>query len=385
MSPRTLVPAVAAIAALGLVLAVLTPFPRALPTATTGDSALAEEVRTALDGGPGHHALAVTRIHPDGTTAFAGFDAEEHTEFEIGSVSKTFTSMLFADAVERGEVTPETTLGAVFGERAGNAQDVTLDALASHRSGLPRLAPSGAAGFAKSAGLNFLRLDPYIETREDLLAGLSEVKIEPDPEPLYSNYGTALLGMALEEVTGTGYADLLFERITEPLGMDDTYAPVTAARLRPEAPRGYTAAGLRSGAWTLGPSAPAGGIRSTPHDMAIWLTAVRDGSAPGAAATEPRHPFEEPEEEIGWAWITNPLESGEGTLTAHSGMTGGYASFVGFTDSGDAVVALANTALAVGGTAALLGGTATQGDTDSGAPEDAATADAAPAHEGADR
>lgn len=378
MSPRTLVPAIAAMAALALVLTALTPFPRSLPAAdaATGDAELAEEVRTALDGGRGHHALAVTRIHPDGSTEFAGFDADERTEFEIGSVSKTFTSMLFVDAVERREVTPETTLGAVFGERAGNAQEVTLDELASHRSGLPRLAPSGAAGFARTFLLTFLRLDPYVETREGLLDGLSAVEIDAEPEPLYSNYGTALLGMALEEVTGTAYADLLRERITAPLGMDDTYAPITEDGLATGAPTGYTAAGLRSGAWTLGPEAPAGGIRSTPHDMAIWLTAVRDGSAPGAAATEPRHPFEEPGEEIGWAWITNPLESGEGTLTAHSGMTGGYASFVGFTDSGDAVVALANTALAVGGTAALLGGSATQG-TD--------TADDAPANEGADR
>ncbi|WP_101652962.1 serine hydrolase domain-containing protein [Brevibacterium ihuae] len=362
MSPRILIPAVAAIAVVGLVLALITPFPRSLP-AGTGDAALVEDVRTALDGGPGHHALAVVRIDAEGTRGFAGFGADEHTEFEIGSVSKTFTAMLFADAVERGEVTPETTLGEVFGERVGNARDVTLDALASHRSGLPRLAPAGGTEFARTFALTFLRLDPYVETRDDLLDGLTDLEIPADPEPLYSNYGTALLGMALEESTGTGYADLLSERIIEPLGMTDTYAPITPEGLRPDAPRGHTASGLPAGAWTLGPQAPAGGIRSTPHDMAIWLAAVEDGTAPGAAAAEPRHPFEEPEEEIGWAWITAPLDSGEGELTAHSGMTGGYASFVGFTDSGDAVVALANTAADVGGTAALLGGTAVQGGT----------------------
>ncbi|MBV8458266.1 MAG: beta-lactamase family protein, partial [Acetobacteraceae bacterium] len=68
---------------------------------------------------------------------------DEHTVFEIGSVTKLFTILLLADMAKRGEVSLDTPVaellpgGTRVPERGGVA--ITLTHLATHTSGLPRL------------------------------------------------------------------------------------------------------------------------------------------------------------------------------------------------------------------------------------------------------
>ena len=71
----------------------------------TGDAALAARARPLLPGALDRVSIAVV----DGSTVtYAGFGADEHTEYEIGSLTKTFTALLLADAIRRGEVTADT-------------------------------------------------------------------------------------------------------------------------------------------------------------------------------------------------------------------------------------------------------------------------------------
>lgn len=278
MSPRNLIPAVAAIAALGLVLAVLTPFPRALPTATTGDAALAEEVRTALDGGPGHHALAVSRIHPDGTTAFAGFDADEHTEFEIGSVTKTFTAQILINQIEAGRVTLDTTVGEIIDAGDAAVADVTLRELADHTSGLPRL--GGSNGIITSVVTSLTGANPYEGTSpEDVIDDALTASLSGRGEFDYSNLGVALLGQLLAVEADTTYGHLLDEQILEPLGMTDTYLMETGT-VPADAPRGLLTTGRVAQPWETDGYGPTGGLRSTPADMARWARFLLDSGVP---------------------------------------------------------------------------------------------------------
>src|SRR3712207_2956219 len=102
-------PALAAIVALFGVLA--RPSPPALSTLVTGDAALAARARPLLHGALDRVSIAVV----DGSTVtYAGFGANEHTEYEIGSLTKTFTAVLLADAIQRGEVTADTKVGALL-------------------------------------------------------------------------------------------------------------------------------------------------------------------------------------------------------------------------------------------------------------------------------
>ncbi|RAG60312.1 serine hydrolase, partial [Burkholderia multivorans] len=68
----------------------------------------------ALGSGHWNH-LAVVRVNGN-TVTEAGTGADGRTQFEIGSITKTFTAALFADAIERGEVEESTRLGEVWPE-----------------------------------------------------------------------------------------------------------------------------------------------------------------------------------------------------------------------------------------------------------------------------
>lgn len=335
------VPAAAAVVGLT---ALTAPRPASLGE-PAGDEQLASALAPHLRG---HRRVAAVLVE-DGQARLAGFGtgdgaALEGSEFEIGSVSKTFTGALLAVAVERGEVATDTTVAELLGAEAeGSAiADVTLAELATHTSGLPRLG-SAAAGGSILAGL--LRKDPYRgrDAQQVIADALSETP-SGRGEHAYSNLAVALQGQLLATAAGSDYATLLAERTLAPLSMTSTYAPITAENLRESARRGHRTSGLRQGMWTMHGSAPAGGIRSTPADMTRYLTAMIDGSAPGAAAATEVLFEESAESSTAMNWFLEDFGSGQ-PITWHNGMTGGYASFVGWDPStGRGLALLSDTA-----------------------------------------
>ena len=116
---------------------------------------------------------------------------------ELGSVTKAVTGLLLADAVVRGEVALARALAACLpGARPG----ITLERLATHTAGLPRvpLALLRRVGFLDTT-------DPYARTTvAELVDDLARVRIRRRGRPRYSNLGAALLGQALAAAPGTG-------------------------------------------------------------------------------------------------------------------------------------------------------------------------------------
>lgn len=354
-SPRRRIIALAAATLTAVALAVLTPWPRGFQGTPTGDAELMAELGHSLGSKHRQH-VSAARIDGDEIT-FAGTGADEHTVFEIGSITKTFTAALFADAIDRGEIEAGTRLGEVWPELEGSVAEVTLESIAMQRSGLPPQKPWSGWGEGISGILgNYVRADPYRASPAEIVASLNRVEVGKK-EPEYSNFGFAVLGQALAEVTGQDYAELVTERITEPLGMDDTFVPDSPEGLS----HGYTSSGLPAAPWVMGGHAPAGAVRSTAHDMSIWLRAVCDGTAPGAEAAEPRTDFDEADR-IGWAWFTTKNRSPN--LTWHNGGTGGYRSFLGFSaETGQGVIVLSDSANWVDAAASLISDTAEAGPT----------------------
>ncbi|WP_420734516.1 serine hydrolase domain-containing protein [Brevibacterium luteolum] len=349
---RWLWPGAAALA-VALLLTGLSPlFPRL--GAPTGDRALGEAVIDAVGSRDRHH-VAIAQLTPGGDEIrYAGFGADEHTEFEIGSITKTFTAVLFAQAIERGEVTADTTLGELFGPAVGAAPEATLLQLATHTSGLPRLPPGNPLPNFVAA---VLHTDPYTESADDLLAGLSDIStptaVKADAAAgEYSNYGYALLGLALAQAADTDYPRLLQERILTPLGMDDTYLPVEPGGLSAGAPRGLAAGGIPASPWTMAASAPAGGIRSTAADMARYLQAIMNTDLPGSAEATTPHALLDEETEIGYGWLIEA--QADPALTFHNGGTGGFRSVTGFTADGAGLVVLSDTTRSVDAALDLL-------------------------------
>jgi D-alanyl-D-alanine-carboxypeptidase/D-alanyl-D-alanine-endopeptidase len=138
------------------------------------------------------------------------------TVYEIGSITKTFTAILLAQAVLAGRVTLDTPVAQLLPDfkipsRAG--KEITVGQLSTQHSGLPRL-PSNLLpkdGADPYADYDAARLKAF-------LAGY-ELPRDPDASYEYSNLGLGLLGYALAQQEHTSWDALTRENILKPLGM----------------------------------------------------------------------------------------------------------------------------------------------------------------------
>jgi len=290
-------------------------------TAAYGDTALAARLKDLL--GRRHPVAAAAVVTPAGTTT-ASIGADLAADFEIGSISKGVTGLLYAEALNRGEVEESTTLADLLPLGNVSAGGVSLRALSTHRSGLPSL-PRSAAPLRRTVALWRSGVNPYGETLAELLDQARGVRLAR-PVPRYSNFGFELLGHALSAATGTTFSDLVYRRVAEPLGVSTLYAPANADELLPTALSGSNRAGKQREPWTGEALAPAGGLRASITDMARLTGALLDGTAPGIAALDPIAPFGR-KARIGAAWVT--LESAGREITWHNGGTGGFRSWLG--------------------------------------------------------
>jgi D-alanyl-D-alanine carboxypeptidase len=170
-------------------------------------------------------ALAAAVVTSDGVVArgVAGYRKEgDPTKVEvtdlwhIGSITKSFTSMIFARQVEAGKIRWEQPLEEILPEAAGTPHaQVTVEQLLSHRAGMvanPSM-PSLLKGRTST--------DPLVEQRRQIVAELlaSAPVHERDSAFLYSNAGYVVAGAALERLTATQWEELVREQVLAPLGL----------------------------------------------------------------------------------------------------------------------------------------------------------------------
>lgn len=320
--------------ALALLVGFLTrPAAGPLPASATGDQELAALARDV--GGEDSTALAIACVTPSSTRS-AVIGAGTDDRFEIGSISKGLTGLLFADMITRGEVMPDQKLGSLL-DISGPLADITLEQLATHRSGLPKLALTPADA-VRAYWAVITAGNPYRQTVEQEIRAAEQAKLTAPPGT-YSNIGFELLGAALAAAADRPYPELLRERILRPLSMNDTTAPISSDQLTDRDLIGETAGGRRAEPWLGEAIAPAGGVRSDITDMAALAQALLGRSAPGSDALEPKARFDD--EQVGWAWITTRDPDSGRTVVWHNGGTGGFASFLGLdSDTDTAVVVL---------------------------------------------
>ena len=195
---------------------------------------------------------------------------DDRTVYEIGSVTKVFTTTLLSLLVERGELklaTPVNQLGPVY-QRLPDA--VTLESLATHTSGLPRL-PSNLTESIRQDQQN-----PYAAySLDDLHEYLKSFVSNPGKTVgtvSYSNLCVVLLGHILAEQLGQSYEEAVIEHICDPLGLSDTRIALTNEQQARFA-IGYSEAGEAVKPWALPTLAGAGALRSTANDLLTFLAA----------------------------------------------------------------------------------------------------------------
>ncbi len=291
-------------------------------TSLGSDDGLAEDLRARL--GERHPVAAVATV-AGGATRIAIRSADADADFEVGSLSKAVTGLLYADAVDRGEVAPDTLLGSLLPLGDGAAAGLTLASLSTHTSGLPRLAPRSDV-LRRTIRLQTRGANPYGETLDELVEQVRQVRLAA-PRARYSNLGFQLLGHGVAAAAGLSYADLLHQRLADVLGLPSLHVPARPGELRPTALPGRSGRGRPREAWTGEALGPAGGIRSSIGDLGRLVAALLDGTAPGRAALDPVRPFAGPAVRIGAGWLTVMAEGRE--ITWHNGGTGGFCSWLG--------------------------------------------------------
>jgi len=297
--------------------------------------------------------VAAAWVDRDGTTFFqAGqLDREDlrpitpDTQFEIGSVTKVFTALLLAESERLGQVNRHDSAAKYLLPPGDPAQaalaKITLLSLTTHTSGLPRLPanigpnpdanPDPYATYDRAALVEALRTHG-----RDAVVGRAVA---------YSNFGGAVLGEALAAAWGASYTDALREHVLTPLAMSATSVGLAGTPPPANLAPGH-AGGKRVPSWTFLAGAPAGALRSSTRDMAVFLTAClggRDAALRSAfeATMQPQHAVAETGGQIGLGWMITADR--ENPVYWHNGATAGSHAFVAFSPkAGAGVVLLAN-------------------------------------------
>ena len=308
--------------------------------------------KAALGNEPGSASVAVWRagrievanVHNAASLptapANAGVTEDLAPLYEIGSISKVFTGLLLAQAVEQGDLQLTDTLGTLLrGTVVFSSPEVaaiTLQQLVTHGSCLPRQ-------FGNVRGNDAIVAQITKATRAEMWAALGAQKLgRAGPCPaLYSNYGMSVLAEVLSLRYGKPWPDLVRERITAPAAMSDTQV-----QLGDKAGRFVAAYAGRSSAaaWDMDAFVGAGGLRSSVQDLARFGRALLQGrngplGAPAERFFTPLADFHGGQ--IGYAvFIDGPPDK---RSYSHDGLTGGYRALLTMhADTGDVMAAMAS-------------------------------------------
>ena len=342
--------------------------PKADTSSITGDKDLAKQVIGLLPDDYQARGIHVSVITTEGVrhagigTAASGQQYTSTTPMEIGSITKTFTGQLLADAIAHGEVKASDPLSTHLPELAGTpAGEATLEEVASHRSGLPSIPTQDESRWVLRA--NILGLNPFTDSTDQLIDSARATTMGKRGEFAYSNLGISLLGGALRRAAGAdSWKSYISERLFTPLGMEHTTLTANQSEIPDGAIHGVQANGRRGQSVSGSGFNPAGaGVWSTPEDMTHYAQAVLTDTAPGGdSPQEPRWPAEVmdgiklPGEKIGYTWYTDVVDGH--TIISHGGTTMEYMTHLAIDkESGKAVMVY--TDQNTDGTAAALAAT----------------------------
>jgi D-alanyl-D-alanine carboxypeptidase len=193
------------------------------------------------------------------------------SQYRLGSVTKSYTAAAILQQVERGRLSLDDTLGKFFPEYS-EWKGIKVRQLLNHTSGIPDYTSVGDA-FNGSAAEDI----PH-----DSIIGFVRgrpTQFVPGTKWSYSNTNYALLGMILERVSATPYADYLAREVYPRAGLTQTQY-CDDATLVPRRALGYGRSHgkfINSSSISMTVPFAAGALCSTAEDLARWPRALRSG------------------------------------------------------------------------------------------------------------
>ena len=245
-------------------------------------------------------------------------EATPDTQYRIGSITKTFTAAAVLQLRDAGALALDEPLATYIPELGDRR--ATLRFVLSHTSGLQREPPGSA-------------WEPMASpARDELIARLGEVEdvLEPGDAWHYSNLGFALLGEAVERVSGRPYQQYVDERLLAPAGLARTTwqaaAPAaTGHYVEPWSDRWHVERVV-----DLGGDAPSGQLWSTTGDLARWAGFLKrpDPDVLRPESAEQMHRFQTMMDvvtwRVGWGLGLILFRHDDRVLAGHSGGMNGF-------------------------------------------------------------
>ena len=262
--------------------------------------------------------------------------------YEIGSITKTFTGILLAKAVNEGKIKLNDPVNQYLPKDAAwlvyDSDTARIVHLSNHTSGLLPLPDN----FDMTNMAN-----PYKDYDEDkLLTYLQHAKLQRKPgEKLeYCNLGVGLLGYILSTAYKMPFEKMVSRFITSKAGMTDTKEFL----LKKDSAlfmQGYNEALQQQGPWDFKALTSAGSLRSNTSDLLKYAAvnlSCNDPELQKAILLSHQVTYEAGKQKIGLNWFIQNW--GWGDVYFHNGATGGYRSFLAINPvTKTAVVLLCNT------------------------------------------
>ena len=238
--------------------------------------------------------------------------------FEIGSITKVFTSTVLASLVLENKLKLTDNINSYFPFKFKDNVQISFASLANHTSGLPRI-PENMDLSNKS--------NPYIaygkNEIEEFLKNYLKSKNDTSVTYSYSNLGAGLLGYTLGLSQKTTYQKLLQTKIFDKYNMTSTYT--SSENLKNVLIKGLDENGNEVSNWDFDVLCAAGGILSSTEDLVKFAKAQCDQKNKELTLTrEPTFTIND-QMKIGLGWHILKSQNSS-SFVWHNGGTGGYTS-----------------------------------------------------------
>lgn len=191
------------------------------------------------------------------TSANKNQKIDQHTIFDIASISKTFTATLAGIAATQGVFDLQKPISAYVDALNANPtyNNINSQELLAHVSGL---------NFTQETNFKQSNQTKFINT-------LNKTKSQHLSETYYQygQVGISLVAIALEKVYKQSFGDILQQQLLNKIGMKETFINIPASYKN--VARGYDQNNKPVAPFNIGMLTPAGGLKSSTYDLAKYL------------------------------------------------------------------------------------------------------------------
>lgn len=248
------------------------------------------------------------------------------TIYDIGSITKTFTTTLLAITVNMGKITLETPITKFLPDSVSNnsdLKDITFKELANHTSGLPRLPDNFERNLTdlNQPYQNYHTKEMFSFLKHFKLIRKAGIKYE------YSNFAVGLLGVLLERIHNKPYQTLIRQYVTGPANLNRTEFSIDAFKSDLIA-QGYDEHEIPVPVWNFAAFQAAGALKSCASDLLAYSKLQlfsSDHTLHAGIKLTHQVTFNDSTNILGLGWH---FLSGDQKVIQHGGGTGGYRSMI---------------------------------------------------------